>query len=436
MATNFSIKLGASVSSALEWTPLVTEENVTDPFPALVKGISYTFDLCSFSSLLSTCTIGGKCKTITLTAEDIPGPPLDLKQKKDFYQALTIGLTWKIPIGTTSTSILRYEIEASSYSDFSSLVQSSSSILTEVSVAAPTKGANYYCRVRAVTTVGRGEFSVYGPVISNSTPSAPSTISLVAGEDSNGNLFLATTWSIPADTGDFTNTAIDVISYELDFSNSSSFASKTVSVSKAPSLSKITTTYDSKVDSISDPAMQDLIKHNKGQIIFCRVRSRTLYGLSNNSSVVSRKLAGLPGIPESVKLSVLVGQALPAFNLSWVPPTDKGGGASNDYPLLRYRIQLKKTSATIFDTILVDPDVRFIIISKYQNMSLVRGDTYIAVILAENDVGMGAGFIVQQDAVGLSSTPEQVVLCSFGGGSLIGVGGAVSVGPAGPLNLW
>jgi hypothetical protein len=426
------------VSSAVDWQSLTPEENVTDPFPTLVKGKTYSFELCSFSIVLSSCSVGGKCnKLLSLIAADVPGPPLALERSSNFYQALTIGLKWTNPADTISIPILRYEIEASNISDFSSFVQSANSSIAEVAISAPMKGTQYYCRVRAVTAVGRGMFSaIYGPIVSNSTPSSPSMLTLLAGEDTNGNLFLASTWSIPDDTGDFTNTAIDVIVYELDFSNSSSFAGRMVSVAKAPALSsKMITTFDSRVDSIAGTGMQDLIKNNKGQTIFCRVRARTAYGVSSNSSVLSRKLAGLPGTPISVK--VQLAQAPLALNISWAPPPDKGGGVGNDYSLLRYQIQLRKGSTSEFDTYLVDPNRVFLAISTFRNLSLIRGDTYIASIFAENDVGLSrTEAAIQQEVVGLSSPPDQVVLCSFDGGSLSSGGGTLTVESAGPLNLW
>ncbi len=425
------------MSSAADWPTLAPEENVTDPFPNLVKGETYSFDLCSFSTVLLSCKVGGKCKSLSLVAADVPGPPLSLERNISFYQPLRIGLKWTNPADTTSNLILRYEIEASNKSDFSSFVQSTNSSTAEVAISAPIKGSQYYCRVRAVTSVGRGMFSaIYGPITSNSTPSSPSMLTLLAGEDTNGNLFLATTWSIPDDTGDFTNTAIDVIFYELDFSNSSSFAGRMVSVAKVPALSsKMITTFDSRVDSLADTGMQDLIKNSKGQTIFCRIRARTEYGVSSNSFTFSQKLAGLPGTPISVK--VQVAQAPLALNISWAPPPDTGGGVGNDYSLLQYRIQLTKGSNSEFDTYLVAPNRVFLAISTFRNMSLVRGDTYAASLFAENDVGLSrTAATIQQEVVGLSSPPDQVVLCSFDGGSLSSGGGTFMVGPAGPLNLW
>jgi hypothetical protein len=77
MSEIFSVQLGSHMSSAADWSLLSGEsdENATDPFPTLIKGASYTLQVCSLTTVPLYCSASGRCRSATLTAADAPGPP-------------------------------------------------------------------------------------------------------------------------------------------------------------------------------------------------------------------------------------------------------------------------------------------------------------------------------------------------------------------------
>jgi hypothetical protein len=64
-------------------------------------------------------------------------------------------------------------------------------------LASLPKGATFYCRVRAVTVAGRGNFSsVIGPLTVQGLSTAPRDLALISGRDSSG-LFVSASWNLP-----------------------------------------------------------------------------------------------------------------------------------------------------------------------------------------------------------------------------------------------
>ena len=416
----------------------------SDPFPGLIKGNLYTVTVCAYKSLPPNFQIAvGKCKSATTFAADISSPPLSLGTTPYFFQPLAVGLSWATPIdtglGSVSTlAVLRYEVQLSTDPGFLSVMQNTTVMTTSAVISGQKRGATIYSRVRAVTLAGPGNFSsVCGPVTVCGLSAEPSNLSMVTGKDSSG-LYVSATWSVPSDTGDLSNLAVLVASYAVDFSNSSDFSSGTVSfVTSSPQ-------FDSRYSSPNTPTLRLLIQANQGNLIYCRVSARTVYGLGSASGTVSRTIAAPPGPPALLAFSASGPLRL---NLSWAPPADKGAGVGKSYPLVQYRITLSRGSAigpAVYDTVLVPPEATNAVFSSFQGSPLARGVVYTASIWSVNDVGASASAsVAQQAAVGLSSAPAQVVLCAYDGGSscsigsgIVGSAGSSALGAAGPSSLW
>jgi hypothetical protein len=418
----------------------------TDPFPGLVKAVSYFFEVCAYRAVPPDYGLySGRCRSSTVRAVDVSGPPVSLVKNPLVYQALAIGLTWAAPSDTGAGSsfpepaVLQYEVQLSADSEFTSVYTNRTTTTVSAVLASLPKGATFYCRVRAVTVAGRGNFSsVIGPLTVQGLSTAPRDLALISGRDSSG-LFVSASWNLPSDTGDLTNLEVPVTSYAIDFSNHSDFSFGVVSFTTS------TNQFDSRFTGTSQASqtMKTLVQTNQGNLLYCRVSARTVYGLGAVSNTASRTIVAAPGAPTQAVMRVSGPLQL---NLSWVPPADKGAGVGKTYPLTQYLIYVYQgpSSTSPYDSVTVDGSATFVILSSFQSSSLSRGSLYSASVWSVNDVGQSStASAAQQTAVGLSSAPEQVILCSYETGSSCSLtssaGGSVSASgfaPAGPLSLW
>ena len=424
--------LGPTLEKGKPYTVLVLCFNETDT----KRSSDFTYiDLMSLDNV-----------KVSAVATALAGPPLALVIASVVVSdQVALSISWSAPLdqglGQSQTvNILNFSLQISQAANFSQI-----DIATNVAgsqrstqIQGLIKGRSYYCRIRALTAAGAGDFSdIVGPQTALGLPVPPVILSSMSGRGTSG-LYVQLTWQLPGDTGDSTSSLVLIDQYQVQVSNYSNFDAFVFLETIIPDQSLSAQQQQQKIsfDSSSSQSstLKTMIQRSLGTIIYLRVRARSAKGWSEYSSVQHQIVGGSPGLPEDV---VLVVYGSLSFNLSWNPPKDKDMGPGNPYPLLRYVVRIKDSNS-IESVQTVSATTTYAVITNFADSPLVRGEKYSAEVQAVNDLGASAfassvnsvGF-----AVGISTPPANVVLCSYGGGSSCMIGTSSFPDSAGPLKL-
>ena len=360
-------------------------------------------------------------------------------------QYASLSASWTAPLDTglgpgNYFEVLYYSLEFSQFPDFFQIdvIFKVSGGISFSTLQGLLKGKSYYCRIRAVTAAGTGSYSPnVGPQIVLGLPSEPTVASSTSGRDANG-LHIMITWRLPLDTGDLSSSLVMVDQYQVQSSNISTFGTFVFSDIIVPDQSLSSQQQQQLISfdttTSQSASLKALIQTLLGKFLYIRVRAHTVQGWGNFSTVQSQIVGSSPGAPQQVVLAVF--RAL-TLNLSWSPPLDRGLGPGRAFALTSYAVRLTNSQyLQAYSTI--NPFLTSVLISDFQNSSLVRGEKYYADVQAVNTLGAGPFSASLQSsvvAVGLSQPPSPVILCPYNGGSSCAIGSSSFSDPAGALSL-
>ena len=444
-----SFAIGGTTLSGFVYFGTYPPPNIPTSLGQLQKGIQYTTIVLCFSSSdsppTSLLTYDIPPNGETATAATQSGAPQNLVLTT-LPQQIALSASWSAPVDTglgpsIYFQILHYSVELSLSSNFAMLVSVSNISSSQLSAALTglSKGKTYFCRLRAFTLAGAGNYSQFaGPQTVLGLPSAPTIISSTSGRETTG-LRISVTWQLPQDTGDSTSNLILVDQYQVEISNASTLTSSLFVATVVPDLSLSAASQDQLITfdtSASQSAgLNNMIQNSLGSFVYIRVRAHTSLGWGDFSKNQSQIVGSSPGVPGQVELTVC---GILSLNLSWNPPQDKGIGPGRFYALTDYVAQLKN-SLNVEILISVAPNASSILIESFQDMALTRGQTYYANVQAVNNLGASAFSSSSSQssamAVGLSLPPNPVLLCSYSGGTSCAIGSSTFSDAPGALKL-
>jgi hypothetical protein len=442
---SYSFAIGRGTIGGFDWFYTFGPSYVGPKLSQLWKGTRYTVTVvcynASYSQTATTPPDDVYSDGVHATAAAESGPPRNLVLSL-LPQNVALSGLWTEPLDLglgllEPFEILYYSLECSTSSNFSQIAGISNVSGTQLtaSLQGLTIGRSYFCRVRAVTAAGEGNYSqISGPQLLLGPPSQPVIMSSSSARDSNG-MRLTVTWQLPVDTGDSTSSVVLVDQYQVQISNSSSFTysfSETISPDPSLSANRQQQLISYNTGNSQSLTLMAAIQTWLGSFVFIRVRARTAQGLGNFSAIQSQIIGGSPGAPGQVVLAV---SGPLSFNLSWSPPADKGIGPGRAYSLINYIIQLTNAQNLVANLI-VDANMTSITIVDFQGSALVRGQKYTAAVQASNDLGTGPLSASQQSvAIGPSQAPANVILCPYNGGTSCSFGVTAFPDPPGALKL-
>ena len=209
-----------------------------------------------------------------------------------------------------------YKLQYSTSNTFSSSTTTTVTITDTTTVVTGLKdNTTYYVRVGASTASASADYTPFATLKTFGYPATPSSLKAVSGVTQ-----ATVTWAAPTNTGGTT------VSYVLEYSKDSTFATKT-SVD-------VTDGATSKVITGLDPASQ----------YFFHVKSRNSVGSSLFTSTVSATILTTAGVPTA---PVATGK-LKSVALTWSAPATTGGSAITGY---RVQYSTDSTFATGVQTL-------------------------------------------------------------------------------------
>ena len=427
--TSQYVIIGAA-SSPDGWTLLSSSLSAWEPqFMGVAKGTVYT---AAIQTINADGTSSPFSTSFQVAAAELSSPPVGVTLCSASAtacppgvsltpQPLSLTAAWAIPLDTgrgasLAADILFYSIELSTSSNFSLISytrKAPHSTPLRFQVGGLVKSTRYYCRIRAVTAAGYSNYSDIAGPRTVLDISSPPIVNSVTASSAGSAFYLAITWSIPSDTGDHTNTLVAISEYDIEISNSSDFsqAGSFFSVTQViPGANQQSFLFDTRYGSSN---LNAYVSNGLGKSMFMRIRAKSVLGFSNYSTVQSVRLVNTPSAPTSLTIAK---PTVLTLQLSWSTPADNGLGAGVSYPLTQYAIQIQTIlPAVTYPLLFTGPNQTQLVISSLQDSPLTRGVLYYITVQALNDVGSGPWFSPQPSAyaVGLSTAPNSVNLCSF-----------------------
>jgi len=362
---------------------------------------------------------------------------------------LSLMLTWAKPsdsgagegIVTPETTILAYEISLSNdglfLKNISTLqVNAISSQSMTHTFTGLLRDVMYWARIRAITSIGPGMYTVSDGQLSTDTPGPPQLLTVQSKTTSaTGRPHISVSWSIPNDLGSNNATCL-ILSYTLTVSNDSSFPT-----SSDGTFAETATMFQLPLQAGDTVAQRQIIQYltirsvQKGLAYFLRVQATNGVGGGQNSNVMQVLITGYPGQPNGV--TIMVSGPL-ALLVVWSPPVDLGAGENVQYDDLVYEFVtwswLLGSKSAPFPTLINWKQVPGgANVTSLQISNLSKGLVYKVAIRAVNlasgdpslqSSGTGGGFWKEDDTDGvvvlnLPSSPINVTLRPSGNLSLL-----------------
>ncbi|MSX41812.1 MAG: hypothetical protein F2771_07915, partial [Actinobacteria bacterium] len=204
------------------------------PITGLNNGTSYQFRIAAVS------TIGvGTYSTVFAVPGDVPPAPVNLSASSIGDKSFTF--QWVAPPLPTGVVIGRYDLQYSSDGGATWMPSSSitvpsgttSYVFQNSSSVSIANGSTYSVRIRAVNSIGNGQWSTLGAIVPGVVLGAPLNVAVVPGA-SDGSLVVS--WSAPVDNG------LTPLSYQVEYYQNASTTAPTSSYTIA-STSALTSPY-------------------------------------------------------------------------------------------------------------------------------------------------------------------------------------------------
>ena len=359
----------------------------------------------------------------------------------------SISLTWAAPtdsgagkgITTLESTVLTYEIALSSDNSFSSLFSAfqidavAGQSTFSYTFTGLTRNLLYWARVRAITSIGPGEYAISDGKFTVNTP-GPSSVQSIQSKTDNNNYYISLAWIIPQDTGSSNaSQSCLIISYSVTVSNDPS--------GNSVIFSEVLTMFSPPLQPKSNPVQSKSVQYTtthsvqKGSTYFVTIKAGNAVGMGQASGTMRLLVTGYPGQPTNVLLSV----AGPLMLLArWSPPVDLGAGPGVPYSevvfeYLAWSWMSGSQAASLPALGLWQPISGGVNASSYLLLNLTKGMLYRvairAVNLASGDPslqasGIGGGLWMEDStggvvAISVPTAPLNFTLKPFGNGSLL-----------------
>ncbi|MDD1768254.1 MAG: fibronectin type III domain-containing protein, partial [Methanomassiliicoccales archaeon] len=305
---------------------------------SVTNGQIYYYQVSAVNSLGE----GPRSDEASATPATIPSAPQNLEALSGDSE---VTLTWSAPVSNGGAPIAAYRIYRGATSGGESFLIAVGNVLTYVDPSV-TNGQTYYYKVSAVNSVGEGPLSAEDSVVPATTPSAPQSLQVTAG-----NTQTVLTWQAPVSNGGSAVTGYNVY-------RGLTSGSEVLLIT----LGNVLTHTDGGLVN--------------GQIYYYRVSAVNAVGegaLSNEASATPVERT-TPSAPQD--LEALAGDS--EVVLSWSAPASDGG-----VPITTYRIYRGSSSGgEVFLTAVGN-------VFTYVDASVSNGQTYYYQVSAENSMGEG-----------------------------------------------
>lgn len=257
---------------------------------------------------------------------------------------------------STDTTVTGYSIQVSSDPSFATGTTTtvvSGRTAVSKTITGLAASTTYSVRIASTSAAGVGDYSAAVSASTFSTPGAPASPKMTAGNKS-----FTVSWAAPTVTG-----GSAVTGYQVDYSTDATFASGVTSVNLG------------KVSSATVTGLQD------GVTYYGRVQAINAVGAGTESAVVSTKTFYLPAVPTSVTAT----GAKASATVRWVAPADKGGTTLSGY-LIEY--SKDANFAAVAGSVTATSTATSAVVSGLDN-----GTGYYFRVSAKNVIGQGASTV-------------------------------------------
>ena len=264
--------------------------------------------------------------------------------------ALTV--SWSAPSNTGGADITSYDVEykLGTLDTWTDVTRANDDDSTTQEITDLSKGRSYDVRVRAVNSVGSGEWAEDSGTPPVTVPGAPAITNVAPGDGA-----LTVSWSAPSNTGGAAITSYDV-EHKLD---------------------TLDTWTDVTRANDDDSTTQEITDLSKGRSYDVRVRAVNSVGSGEWAESSGTPPVTVPGAPAITNVAPGDG----ALTVSWTAPTETGGAAITSYDV-EHKLG---TLDTWTDVTRTDNDV-----STTQVITdLSKGRSYDVRVRAVNSVGSG-----------------------------------------------
>lgn len=332
--TNYIIYRGTTsgVTTFLEEIGNVTYYNDTD----VMNGVTYYYKV-SARNVVGEGPLSNEADATPL------GPPLDPQNLQASPGDSYVYLTWEVPAFDGGSPVTNYRIYRGPMSDAEIFLVEIGN-LTSYNDANLDNGVIYFYKVKAVNSVGEGQFSNEANAIPAAIPGAPTDLSATSYDS-----YIRLTWITPTSTGGSPIT--NYIIYRGTTSGSLTFLTEI----------GVTLSYDDSTVS-------------SGITYYYKVSAKNAVGEGPSSNEANAILLVTPSSPQNPQASA--GDSY--VNISWEIPAFNGGSSITNYIIYR-----GNTSGG--ETYLIEiGDVLY-----YNDTSINNGVTYYYKVSAKNAVGEG-----------------------------------------------